>query len=538
MKNEIMYDGITGIREDIVLQAEKYQFDKKNRDKGRKDVWMKYGIMAACVCLAVGLGVFVLGIGRGAKPGDTAGSGSGGHESGSTFMSYAGPVFPLNALNDVTGITAARNIDFDFAPYETKMKYHEISGEETGYQHYDTESLVTDSYLLSNTTGEDIVLNASYPFIGSFSSGYKWMPTISVDDNIVEARLYAGRFSGGFYSAHGLNTDKTDRSNIKSAGEWTDFQALLEDGSYIADAYAEYPKLDQNVIVYKLSDIAYDGSDETATNPTIGMEFKVISSDTRILSYGSTGGRRDVETGEFQQCYHIPEENEIGYGMDRYLIVLGEDITGPEIQGYCDGGCDEGEEIKGVTADVERYEITLGEVVWKLLIEEREPSYFDEEQVDIASAEMLFGSIAELIYDYGILSDNVAERYEWGSLEDMWSETYNMQRVMYMGFEVVVPANGSVQIDAVMRKDASFDFVGEGTDRNGYDMVTRLGSAFKFSEQTASVSNTQFVEIVYQNFGFDLENGITQVELDVNEPHYYMEVRKIDNEGVENVSAD
>ena len=331
-------------------------------------------------------------------------------------------------------------------------------------------------------------------------------------------------------------TYTADRSNIKSAGEWTDFQALLEDGSYIADAYAEYPKLNQNVTVYKLSDIAYDGSDETATNPTIGMEFKVISSDTRILSYGSTGGRRDVETGEFQQCYHIPVENERGYGMDRYLIVLGEDITDPEIQGYRDGGCEEGEEIKGVTADVERYETTLGEIVWELLIEECEPSYFDEEQVDIASDEMLFGSIAELMYDYGILSGNVAERYEWGSLEDMWSETYNMQRVMYMSFEVVIPANGSVRVDTAMRKDASFDFVGEGTDRNGYDMVTQLGSALKFSEQTASVSNTQFIEIVYQNFGFDLDNGIVQVELDLNEPHYYMEIRKISSDGEEKIS--
>ena len=33
--------------------------------------------------------------------------------------------------------------------------------------------------------------------------------------------------------------------------------------------------------------------------------------------------------------------------------------------------------------------------------------------------------------------------------------------------------------------------------------------------------------MVYQNFGFDLENGITQVEFDLNEPHYYMEMRKI-----------
>lgn len=281
--------------------AEAAPENKLPQKRVQKNVWIKRGIMAACVCLAIGLGIF--GIGRGAKPGDTAGSGGGGHEPGSVFMSYAGPVFPLNALSDTTGITAVRNIDFDFASYETKMKYYEVDGEQTGYQDYETESLVTDRYLLNNTT--------------------------------------------------------------------------------------------------------------------------------------------------------------------------------------------------------------------------------DEEQIDIASDEMLFGSMAELMYDYGILSDNVAERYEWGSLEDMWTETYNMQRVMYVNFDVVIPANGSVRVDATMRKDASFDFVGEDTDRNGYDMVTRLGSTLEFSEQTASVSNTQFIEIVYQNFGFDLENGITQVELDMNEPHYYMEVRKV-----------
>ena len=48
----------------------------------------------------------------------------------------------------------------------------------------------------------------------------------------------------------------------------------------------------------------------------------------------------------------------------------------------------------------------------------------------------------------------------------------------------------------------------------------------------------KFIEIVYQNFGFDLENGITQVEFDVNEPHYYMEVRKLSGECEENISTD
>ena len=535
MNNETIYDGITGIRADIVQKVEHYQFQRKDKKKFGEKTWVKWGTMVACVCLIVGIGVVMLD-GRGQ---DGAHSGGSGGESGTVFMSYAGPIFPLNVLNDGTGVVAERNIDFDFAPYETKMEYYEIFGEETGHRYYDTQSIVTDSYILTNATNEDVVLTASYPFVSDFSEGYKKIPSINVNGNVVETELYAGRFSGGFYSASGPNSNKTDRSNIEGADEWTDFQILLEDGSYLADAYAEYPKLNQKVIVYKLSNIAYDGSDEMATNPTLGMEFTAFYPDTRIMSYGSTGGRRNGETGEIQQSYHIPEENERTYGMDRYLIILGEDITNLKMQGYRDGGCDEGEEIRGVTVDVERYETTLGEIVWELLILDREPSYFDgEEKVDIASDEMLYGSIAELMYDYGMLSDNVVERYAWGSLGDMWSETYHMQRVMYVTFEVVVPANGSVQVDANMRKNASIDFVGEGTDRNGYDMATQLGSSLEFSGQSASVSNSQFIEIIYQNFGFDLENGITQVELDVNEPYYYMEVRKVYTEGEEKAFVD
>ena len=184
---------------------------------------------------------------------------------------------------------------------------------------------------------------------------------------------------------------------------------------------------------------------------------------------------------------------------------------------------------------INRYD---AENITEELFDYAKKTVFSEPQLDIASDEVLYGSIAELMYDFGILSDSVAERYAWGDLGDMWSETYNMQRVMYVTFEVVVPANGSVQVDATMMKDASIDHVGEGTDRNGYDMVTQVGSTLEFSGVTASVSNSQFIEIIYQNFGFDLENGITKVELDVNEPHYYMEVRKVYTEGEEKAYVD
>ena len=37
-----------------------------------------------------------------------------------------------------------------------------------------------------------------------------------------------------------------------------------------------------------------------------------------------------------------------------------------------------------------------------------------------------------------------------------------------------------------------------------------MRSTLEFSKQSASVSNRQFIEIIYQNFGFDLENGVNK----------------------------
>lgn len=490
------------------MNDKKMENEIQKKDQNKK--WIKWGAMIACVCLVLGLGMYIF---HEIRQGWRNGCG-GGNTPGTTFMSYAGPVFPLNILEDETGVTAERNINFDFSPYVT----------------YRSETIITDSYTLHNTTNEDVMLTGSYPFMSDFYEGYKYMPSISVNGEEILTRLYAGKFTGSFYSAYGQNSDETDRSNVEGPEDWTELQTMLEDGRYLEDAYAEYPELNQKVIIYKLSNLAYNGT-EVATNPTLCMEFTAYYPDTLILSYGSTGGRRNLETGEFQQSYHIPEETERDYGEDRYLIVLGDDITNLKLQAYRDGGCDEGEEIEGATTDMERYETTLGEIVWQLLVGEGSLYWYsDEERVEIASDEMFYGSIAELMYDYGMLSDNVAERYAWGSLEDMWPETYHMERVMYVTFEVVIPANESVQVDAVMVKNASIDFTGEYAERNGYDMVTALGSSLEFSSLKASVSNTKFIEITYQNFGFDLTNGITEVELDVNEPHYYMEVRRIQAE--------
>ena len=86
MSNENIYDGITGIREDIVQKVENYQFKKKENKKSGKKAWMKWGAMAACACLVVGVGAFMLDRGGDQE----ANSGGGGGESGTGSLDPAG----------------------------------------------------------------------------------------------------------------------------------------------------------------------------------------------------------------------------------------------------------------------------------------------------------------------------------------------------------------------------------------------------------------------------------------------------------------
>ena len=58
----------------------------------------------------------------------------------------------------------------------------------------------------------------------------------------------------------------------------------------------------------------------------------------------------------------------------------------------------------------------------------------------------------------------------------------------------------------------------------------RQCSNLTFTEQTASISRYEQIEIVAQNFGFDPAGGITKVTLDLNQDHYWMEIRKVKTE--------
>ena len=526
-KREKLYDGITHISDSFIEEAEHYQFKKAFNKKAFVENFGKWIAMAACLC------IIIVGSVQAVQfltlHSNDGGGGSTQEEvrPGDAFMNYSGPVLPLSTLSDTTGILVERKINFDFSPYETQTHTYEADGKIESYETYEKESIVTDCYTLKNTTNEDKVITGVYGFSGDFMSSMDTVPKVLIEGEEAETKLYAGKYSGSFASAS-QDSIASDRSNLKSLESWEDYQTLLSDGIYLQDAMAAYPELNQRAIVYELKKLVYDGKDETAINPTMDFYYKMDNNKSVVMSYGSNGGSFDTEVGEYHKIFDIPEKtDEINKKEYKVILVLGEDISDIQLQAYKNGMWKEGEELEGVTAELERYEASLGKIIWKLMIENRLSGDGREELLwNFISDEMLFGSIAELMYDYGLLSENVAERYEYGMLEDIERETAVMDRILYQTFEILIPANTSVSVEIQMIKEASFDYSHSGTDRNGYDMMTTLGSNLEFISQKASVSNTEYIEIIGENFGFDLGNGVTEVELNVEEAHYYVEVRR------------
>jgi len=478
--------------------------------------WKAWSAAAACVILAAGLGGVLLWHGLspfGGKAGsNTAGSGGSGHQEGSTFMSYAGPVFPLTLAKAQNDITASRHISFDFSPPDDD--YRRIWG-----------ASVKDSYVLSNHSEQDITITALYPFAGSLADLAKLQPSITAGKEIVQPVLHTGGYSGGFIGVLGAD-DQDGSINIKRLEGWEDYKTLLQDGSYQQDALSPFPEFDQKVTVYEFSD--FKAPLEQYPAATQAISFSADNSRTTILTYGFEGGEWHKD-GFRRYSFFVPD----GVSMRsncKMLIVLGDDIESYSLEGYKNGATEKGNELDGVTCTITRYEAVLSDIIDRLIIEHLSHYKQSEGLPAGVSMEMVYGAAADLLTLYGPLGGSTTERYQDGRLDDIIAEAYVLDRVFYLEFPVTIPAGESVSVTADLYKDPSYDFACSGSDNiglQGYDMVTRLGSSLDFEKQSAEVINTELIEIVRQNFGFDLQNNLTKVILDPAIEHYYLEVRTL-----------
>ncbi len=521
-RNDIV-DSLGRIDEDMINEVGELRNKEKTTQRNvrvRKPLSSGRRIaLAACIILMI-CSVSMLG-----KLGhlriDLGGSGAPiGYGDDRTFMSYAGPVMPITTLENTQGIEIERHVTFDFSDYDDFLR-----PESEIIIH---NSHVTDEYVLTNDSDEKRKLTLYYPFGASLADSPEIVPEVAIDGEAIETDLKIGPFSGGFTGDYG-DPDSTETFNLLELHSWEAYKAVLNEG-YLRRAIDAYPDASEKVIVYELTDMYAETEDKDSV-PNVYMRFNIDPDKTKVLTYGFDGMEYSPETGNMLQSISLPQDGRgDGPVAAAYLMIVGDDIEEYELKGFI--WSNSRKELENAGAKVTKYESTVGEMLaltagkYRGNLEKNngESAYLEISDEDFA------GLAAELLYDNGLLSDDPAEYLYDSSLEDIYGDTDSWCRIIYSSFDVTIPAKSSVTVTMDMVKLPSHDWSGGEISRNGYEILSNVGSTFDLNKQTASVSGTDYIGIISQNLGFDLQEGITDVGLDPEEL-YYVDICSLTEDG-------
>lgn len=496
MKEERMFDILSLLDETLIEEAE----DKRAMPEAKINM-IKWLAAVACIVLFLG-GTWYLSDYNGVRSIIDKNSGGGnGHPEGSTFMHYAGPVMPLNIMGDIDGIKASRQINYDFTGSDIKV------------------AAIKDHYALTNTSSEDRTFTTVYPFASSINDSNKYTPEITLGGQPIQTELLFGDYCGDFEGVQGPDGMDDTTLNLKALPSWEGYQALLKDGSYFRSAQSETSLKDQTVTIYSINDENYPEKYHAAT---LALSF-TLPEASRVITNGMNGMNYDEETNEYQFSYFLPHSNA------PRVIILGEPPISYTLKGYENGACEQ--EIPEITGTVHTETKLLSEVIRECMGEYAVSDGYEINFSPLVTEQHLYRAVISML-NYTELGDSPKDRYQWMSLNDLISEAYAMNRMMYLVKEITIPAGQTVELASSFIKGASYDFYCVGSEDNrgvdGYDMMTTLGSDLSFTEQRASISLPATIQLLRQNFGFDINRGITDVVLDTKKERYYLEVKTKD----------
>ena len=405
------------------------------------------------------------------------------------FHSYRGPVLPMTSLNGAEGVEVQRNVDFDFSPYEKPKDYSNLGKGAAG---------ITDTYVLTNITGETKKLELVYGFQGQFIDHPEEFPTITVDGIAIQPELY---------------TSVDTETLLWNANNYTQYAQLLEENDFLNVALRRSEELSIPITAYHFTELTYDDS-EIAVCPMLTLRFSLDENTSVWTMITDEFGTED--DGRQRLMFRVDRG-------EAWVFTLGGMLIDPEAGGNKDYNISENTATDGVTYQLEIYETTLDEVIeqfaevydfWGIVGQHTYPNS------GYMTPELLADGAIKRIHMTGCLQPSNQIRI----IESIFYDVVTEPRMMYWIFPVELDKGETVAIEASFIQEPSLDISGSKEYREGYELATKLGSDLTFTELTSSLSNTESVELGAQNFGFNLEKGITEVTLDLQEERYYLEV--------------
>ena len=414
------------------------------------------------------LGAFLFGIFM-----NSEGSGSG------EFAYYRGPVLPMTSLNGAEGIEVNRNVNFDFSPYQDTKAYSlNCMG----------AARITDTYILTNATDETKMLDLAYGFQGSFNDQPEEFPVITVDGGVIQPELCP-------------SIDPEEK--LFYSGNFEKYSKLFEKKDFLGIAMEQFEALDIPVTAYHFMDLAYNGT-VSALDPMLTLRC-TWDENTTVFTMGLSKAETEKD-GRQLMMFAVRDK-------EAWLFTLGGTLIAPEFGGNKSWIIEKDSAIEGVTYQLETYETTLMDAILECA---------DQNQ-DWGSGVMTPEILAKCTANR-IQKMDTASASGLISFNTLFYDAVYESRLMYQVFQVKLCPGESVTLEAAYIQEPSWDSSGPKDYREGYDLATKLGSDLNFTALSSSLTNTDRIRLGAQNFGFDLEKGITNVSLDLQTDRYYMEI--------------
>lgn len=422
------------------------------------------------------------------------------------FEDYQGPNLPLSLVNETEAVVADREIEVDYTDYKYPTT---VGNNET------RKVKISDKYILTNTTDEDVEIELAYGTVGDYGTNWNSFPIIKVDGEQLKAAdidLVVGRSA----LAYGSNKDKLTNREA--------FEMLLADGQYRIDALEaakNIPKFSENVYVYEFEDIVYDGDDKSIHSVYAKVLYEYDPEKTQVYSYGCDQiGTMDgfdylgfgIPAGDYDQSYM----------SDVYLIAIGDELTIQDVKYYKNLSI---KELKDFSLEYKTYETTLDEILKEIVYENKQNHKpFMENAIrvyDIMKDEQILEVGKQHLAD--MRESNYQSKYAVWALEDYIFNLYGDTRVIYRTGKVMIPANESIEVTFDYEKFTGFKYI-EEIGYDGLEIMTSLGSNLNIQNQNLKVVGLEQSIISEHTTGDELENGKREVNLDENCFEIYVKV--------------
>lgn len=427
---------------------------------------------------------------------------------------YSGVVLPLTLEQENEEISATRNINFDFKKFDSFENEGNV--------------VITDTYTLQNTSDEQQVIRVKYPLELSLKELNESMLAVTLNGQALSTALEAGRYYGtnefGDYSYLGkcapqeytfkLKDDKTliqnmDDSILDEKVIVYEYQCAedVKDGCYTVQMWAEnkgnytrYIKTIDNPNVYYVNMNSYHLEENTEYYGFLTEEVKKTGRIPRMIFFGS-------EPKEYKE------------------------------QGYTGLIYSEETKMNDLQVKMVRYESTFREVLAMLVEEEMERLENENQGLQISNElyNWIAGAVlADVVKDNSDGVDDYDDSFfaaGWeNNISGLVELMYDFRCEYYITHEITIPAGETVTYEIQYEREGSHDYTAaeqEYLGNYGYDNMPYFGTNLNFVRQNATIDDHDYICILNQNYGFDLESGIKEVVLSPDMDYYYMVVRRL-----------